>query len=134
MSFDPATALLDFGSKVLDKFFPNADDAAKAKAALAEQMLQGAFAEDLAQIAVNVEEAKSTDKYTSRARPTIMWICAGGLAYATVVLPVFEFFAKVVFGYEGDFPMIDWALLSQVMIGILGLGAMRSFDKAKGTG
>lgn len=89
---------------------------------------------DLAQIAVNQVEAASTDKYTSRARPTIMWICAFGLAYATVILPVLEFFATVVFGYKGKFPMIDWALLSQVMIGILGLGAMRSYDKKQGTG
>src|SRR5713226_5858114 len=51
---------------------------------------------DLAQIGMNLAEAQSTDEYTSRGRPTIMWICAFGLAYATVVLPVLEFFAKVV--------------------------------------
>lgn len=97
-----------------------------------KSMAENGIKIDLAQIAVNQVEAASDDKYTSRARPTILWICGFGLAYATIILPILEFVAKVCFGYSGEFPKVDWALLSQVMVGILGLGAMRSYDKKNG--
>lgn len=61
-----------------------------------------------------------------------MWICAFALAYASVIEPVARFVAKVWFGYSGDFPVIDTDLTMQVLIGVLGLGAYRSFEKAKG--
>jgi len=86
----------------------------------------------LAQIAVNVEEAKSSDKFTSRARPAAIWVGVVGLAYAGVVEPVLRFLAVVVFGYAGPFPVIDSNLTLQVLGGLLGLSALRSMDKKNG--
>ncbi len=87
----------------------------------------------LAQIAVNVEEAKSTDPFTSRWRPFVGWIGGFALAYASIVEPVLRFVSQVVFGYMGSFPVIDTTLTMQVLFGILGLGAFRSYDKKSGT-
>ena len=87
----------------------------------------------LAQIDVNKQEAASESLFVSGWRPAIGWVCGAGLAYSTIVLPMAEFVSKVVFDYIGTFPVIDWALLGQVMIGMLGLGAMRSYDKKQGT-
>src|SRR5438445_11897369 len=89
---------------------------------------------DLAQGAVNQEEAKSESLFVAGWRPAVGWICGAGLAYAAIVLPLMEFVSKVIFGYTGPFPAIDWALLGQVLIGLLGLGAMRSYDKKNGNG
>lgn len=89
---------------------------------------------DLAQIAVNTEEAKHESLFVAGWRPAVGWICASGLAYACIVLPIMEFTARVGFGYQGKFPNIDWAILSNVLLGILGLGAMRSYDKRHGNG
>lgn len=86
----------------------------------------------LAQIAVNVEEAKSLDPFTSRARPAAIWVGVAGLAYAGVVEPVLRFVATVVFGYTGLFPEIDSNLTLQVLGGLLGLSALRSYDKKNG--
>jgi len=86
----------------------------------------------LAQIAVNVEEAKSSDPFTSRARPAAIWVGVAGLAYAGVIEPVLRFAATVVFGYTGLFPEIDSNLTLQVLGGLLGLSALRSYDKKNG--
>jgi len=84
------------------------------------------------QIETNKIEAASSSLFVSGARPAVMWICAFALAYASVIEPVARFVAKVWFGYSGDFPVIDTDLTMQVLIGVLGLGAYRSFEKAKG--
>ena len=86
----------------------------------------------LAQIAVNQEEAKSSDPFTSRARPAAIWVGVFGLAYAGVVEPLLRFVAVVGFGYAGPFPAIDSNLTLQVLGGLLGLSALRSMDKKNG--
>lgn len=86
----------------------------------------------LAQIAVNTEEAKSSDPFTSRARPAAIWVGVCGLAYAGVIEPVLRFVAVVGFGYAGPFPAIDSNLTLQVLSGLLGLSALRSMDKKNG--
>jgi hypothetical protein len=86
----------------------------------------------LAQIAVNVEEAKSSDPFTSRARPAAIWVGVIGLAYAGIVEPILRFTAVVIFGYTGAFPVIDSNLTLQVLGGLLGLSALRSMDKKNG--
>lgn len=87
---------------------------------------------DLAQIAVNQEQAKSADPFTSRPRPFIMWVCGIAFAYAAIIEPLMRFVAQVGFGYSGAFPAIDTNLTMQVMFGLLGLGALRSWDKKNG--
>lgn len=89
---------------------------------------------DLAQIAVNLKEAESESLFVAGWRPAIGWICGVGLAYATIILPILEFISRVCFGYTGKFPVVDWAILGQCLMGILGLSAMRSYDKKNGNG
>ena len=84
------------------------------------------------QVETNKVEAASSSLFVSGARPFVMWVCAAALAYASVVEPLARFIARVVFGYDGDFPAIDTELTMQVLIGVLGLGAYRSFEKTKG--
>lgn len=86
----------------------------------------------LAQIAVNVEEAKSTDKFTSRGRPAAIWVGVFGLAYSTIVEPFMRFIATVIFGYTGVFPEVDSGVLMSVLFGLLGLSGLRSYDKKHG--
>jgi len=85
-----------------------------------------------AQIEVNKVEAASTNWFVAGARPAVMWICALALAYAAILEPVGRFVARVLFGYDGDFPVIDTDITMQVLFGILGLGAYRAVEKVKG--
>lgn len=87
----------------------------------------------LGQIAVNEADAKSGNAFQANWRPSVGWICAGGLGYSTIIEPFSRFVATVVFKYSGSFPLIDTTLTMQVLIGLLGLGVMRSYDKKQGT-
>ena len=133
------SGLFDLGKGLIDRLFP--DPAAKAAAQLELLRMEqtGALAQlaaetDLAklQIQTNIEEAKSTNWWVAGWRPAIGWVCGAGLAYAALVEPFARFAAKVWFGYNGDFPVIDTDLTLQILMGMLGLGAMRSVEKVKG--
>ena len=87
------------------------------------------MAGDMAQIAVNTEEAKSSNLFVSGWRPFIGWGCGIAFIYSALVEPICRFIATTVFMYDGSFPTIDSNLTMQVMLGMLGLGAMRSYEK-----
>ena len=84
------------------------------------------------QVEINKIEAASSSTFVSGGRPAVMWICASALAYAAVIEPIARFVAKVVFGYSGDFPAIDTDLTLQVLLGLLGLGTLRTAEKWRG--
>jgi hypothetical protein len=135
----PIGALLDIGSKMIDKFFPDPAAAESAKLKLLEMQQNGELAQlaaatDIAklQIQTNIEEAKSTNWFIAGWRPFVGWVCAFALGYVAVIEPIIRFVAKVFVGYSGEFPVIDTNLTMQVLMGLLGLGAMRSVEKVKG--
>ncbi len=84
------------------------------------------------QVEINKIEAANSSLFVSGGRPFVVWVCAFALAYASVIEPMARFVAKVGFGYDGDFPNINTDLTMQVLVGVLGLGAYRSFEKVKG--
>jgi hypothetical protein len=90
------------------------------------------MAGDMAQIAVNTEEAKSSSFFVSGWRPFIGWGCGIAFIYSTLIEPICRFVATTVFMYNGTFPTINSDLTMQVMLGMLGLGAMRSYEKKSG--
>jgi len=87
---------------------------------------------DLAQIEVNKVEAASENWWVSGWRPACGWIGAASLGYAAILDPLMQFIAKVVFHYSGAFPVVDTNITMQILFGILGLGALRSYDKKNG--
>jgi len=132
------SGLFDLGKGLIDRLFP--DPAAKAAAQL--ELLKMQQAGDLAQLAADTDLAKlqiqtniaeaAGNWFTSGWRPCIGWVCGAGLAYAALIEPFARFIAKVWFGYTGEFPVIDTTLTMQILMGMLGLGAMRSVEKVKG--
>lgn len=132
-------AILDFGGKIIDRVIPSAEAREAAKLALAQLDQNGKLAElyaetDLAkgQLEINKVEAASSSVFTSGWRPFIGWTCGFGMAYVAVIEPIARFIAKVFYHYDGAFPVIDTSLTMQVLMGILGLGAMRMGEKIKG--
>lgn len=67
-------SVLNLGSTIIDKIFPDAEDAAKAKLKLLELEQKGELAKIAAQSNIIMAEANSKDKWTSRARPTFMYV------------------------------------------------------------
>ena len=132
------SGLFSAAQSLIERFFPDPEKKAAAALELARMQQTGELAQlaaetDLAklQIQTNIEEAKSTNWWVAGWRPAIGWVCGGGLAYAALVEPFARFAAKVWFGYTGDFPVIDTDLTMQILMGMLGLGAMRSVEKVK---
>lgn len=135
----PLLALLPFAEKLIDKFVP--DPEAKAKALLelrkednaqALQEMTLALQADQMQANINLEEAKSSSIFVSGWRPAIGWTCAAAFAYHFVLQPLLAFLMASA-GHTVTLPTFDMSTLSTVLMGMLGLGGMRSFDKLKGT-
>lgn len=84
---------------------------------------------NLAQIEVNKIEAGSESFFKSGWRPFVGWTCGIGLGYVAVLEPILRFIAQVIFNYSGEFPIIDTNLTLQVLLGLLGFGAFRSYEK-----
>lgn len=132
-------SILDFGGKIIDRLWPDPEkrDAAKLELFKAQQAgefkeMEQTFELAKAQIAVNLEEAKNPRLFVSGWRPYIGWACGTAFVYAAIIEPIARFVAVVGFGYVGAFPVIDTNLTMQVLFGILGLGALRSWDKKNG--
>lgn len=128
MAFDPVTAAFDLGGKVLDHFFPDPVQKAQAQAAL-EQMKTGAdLAINAQQQAVNQAEAANLNVFIAGWRPFIGWICGLGLACQFIIGPLFTWGAALI-GHPVVFPTLDTGTLTTLLIGMLGLGGMRTAEK-----
>lgn len=138
MSFDPLSALFELGKTAVEKIWPDPSKRAEELFKLEKLKQDGNLAElsaqvnlMLGQIKVNEVQASHPSIFVAGARPAVMWIGAFGLAYAAIIEPLARFVAAVCFGYDGAFPVLDTTITMQVLFGILGLGAYRTFEKTK---
>ena len=67
-------SVFDFGSKIIDKLWPDKSEAERAKLKLIELQQAGEFKEMDARFSAIVAEANSNDPWTSRARPSFMYV------------------------------------------------------------
>jgi hypothetical protein len=132
-------AVFDFASKVIDKIFPDPEKKAAAQLELLKLQQTGELAQLAAvtslaqgQLSVNAVEAANASTFVAGWRPFVGWVCGFGLAYSAILEPVARFTAAVVYKYSGAFPPIDTTITMQILMGMLGLGVMRSYDKKNG--
>ena len=86
----------------------------------------------MGQIEVNKVEAQHASIFVAGWRPFIGWTSGVGIAYTFVLAPFIEFVARAS-GYTQEMPLPDAAQLMTLVTAMLGVGAMRSYDKVKGT-
>lgn len=72
MSMDPLTAILDVGGKVIDRLWPDANEAAKARLALLDLAQRGELAELTGRINIIQTEAASSHWLAANWRPLMM--------------------------------------------------------------
>lgn len=129
--------LLSLGGKLIDNLFPNKQEADAAKLKLFELQQQGALAELTAetdllkgQMTVNQEEAKSDNLFVSGWRPAVGWVCVAAFAAKYLGGPLIfvaaQFIDRVI-----TLPPIDMTEMLPILLGMLGLGTLRSMDKWK---
>ena len=118
------SSLIEPATKILDKVIEDKDQ----KNALAHEIATMAerHANELAkgQLEVNKVEAAHKSLFVAGWRPSIGWCCSLGLLYHVLIAPIAGIWVEV--------PEIDSSLLMTTMTGMLGLGAMRSYEKTKG--
>ncbi len=132
MALDPFTAGFDLIKTGLDKFFPDADLELKGKLESAATEINNSYQLQIAQLEINKAEAANASIFVSGWRPAIGWVCGLSLAYASIIEPIARFIATVLLSYTGSFPTINTELTLQILLGLLGLAGMRSFEKSKG--
>jgi hypothetical protein len=86
----------------------------------------------MGQIEVNKEEAQHASIFVAGWRPFIGWVGGVGLGYSFVLAPFIEFIARAN-GYTQAMPSPNATELLTLVMSMLGVGAMRSYDKSKGT-
>lgn len=74
MSFDPLTAALDLGGKLIDKIFPDPAQRDAAKLELLKMQQAGELETVKIQMSAIIAEAQSADPWTSRARPSFLYV------------------------------------------------------------
>ena len=117
---------------LLDKFVEDKDQ----KAALAHELatMSDRHAQELAkgQLEINKAEAASSSVFKGGWRPFIGWTCGAAFAYHFVLQP-FLLFAIAVFGLDiPALPAFDMSTLMTVLMGMLGLGGLRTYEKKTG--
>lgn len=124
--FDAVTPVVN---KILD-FIPDP----KQKLEAQMQLMSSLQAWDAQQTQINAVEAANTNIFVSGWRPFIGWVCGTAFAYKFVLQP-FIIFILLACGSKFDpkiLPMLDWSEMSTVLVGLLGLGGMKTFEKVKG--
>ena len=119
-------AILGIGGKLIDKLIPDpaAQDAARLELLKLQQ--SGELAAMTAQTEINKAEASNPSVFVSGWRPAIGWVCALAMAYQYLARPFMTAFLPAL-----SFPGLDDNLW-QLMMGMLGLGGLRTFEKTQG--
>ena len=124
-------ALIGPVTGLLDKFIEDKDQKARLAHDIATMAEKHAHEAAMAQTDINKAEAQHRSIFVAGWRPFIGWTCGVALAYHFVVAPLILFGA----GWAGaEIPdlQFDMESLMTVLLGMLGLGGMRTFEKAKG--
>ena len=139
MSFDPLSALFDLGKVAIEKVWPDPTQRAAEMRKLEALKQAGDLAKLSAhvtkvqgQLGINAVEAAHPSVFVAGWRPFVGWVGGFSLAYAGIIEPFMRFIATMV-GYTGSFPILDIGPIVAILLGMLGIGAQRSFDKSKGT-
>lgn len=135
---DPLTAsgLLSIGGKIVDKLFPDPTEKAKAQLELLRMQQSGELEELKASLSAIIAEAQSADPWTSRARPSFLYVVYILLLWSIPmgVLAIFKPDAAAAFtsGFKMWLSAIPEEVLTLFGVVMTGYVAGRSWEKVRG--
>jgi len=131
MSLEPVTAGIDLVTAIVSRVWPDKTEHDKA-------ILSAALAQDAnftammtAQMAVNEAEVATGNVYLGGWRSAVGWICAASFAWQFIVLQILLYIGSAV-GHPIAVPAFDMASMLTVLMGMLGLGSLHTYEKIKG--
>lgn len=128
--------LLELGKSLIGKVWPDPAQQAEAQLRLLQLQQTGELAEldahfKLALAQTDINKADATGNWFQRGwRPFIGWTGGVGLAYQFLLQPLLAW-ASLNAGWQAP-PIINSEVLYGLIVQLLGLGALRTFEKAKG--
>ena len=126
------TALIAPVTSLLDKFIEDKDQKNKLAHEIATMAEKQSHEANMIQAETNKEEAQHRSVWVAGWRPFIGWVCGIALAWHFVLSPVVLFFAAWFNVVLPALPSFDMGSLMTVLMGMLGLGGLRTFEKTKG--
>lgn len=124
MALDPLTAGIDLAKTVIGTIWPDKSAEEQAQLAAAVGLVQG-------QLAINQTEAASPSVFTSGWRPFIGWTCGVACGWNWLGLPMATFILAAA-GHPLALAPADLSQMWPLLMGMLGLGTLRTFEKVKG--
>lgn len=130
---DPITSIVTLGRTIIDKIFPDKTEAAKAQLKLIELQQTGQLDEIKTAMSAIIAEAQSQDKWTSRARPSFLYVIYTMILFSLPMAILSAFYPSIVtqieIGLKGWLEAIPHALWDLFGVGYLGYAVSRSYDK-----
>jgi hypothetical protein len=126
------SAILPGVTDIIGRFLPEDREArAKAEREIEQQLATHLAKIDIAQLEINKAEAGHRSIFVAGWRPFVGWTCGIALAWTYVGVPILQFTLAQT-GHLIDLPALDMSQMMPVLMGMLGLGGLRSFEKFKG--
>ena len=125
-------ALIGPVTGLLDKFIEDKDQKNALAHEIATLAQKQAHEAQLAQVEVNKQEAQHRSIFVAGWRPFVGWGCGIALAYHFVLAPIILFSVSITGVQIPELPSFNMETLTTVLLGMLGLGGLRSFEKYKG--
>jgi hypothetical protein len=124
-------AVLPLVKDVIGSFLPeDPKKRAEAERKIEAQLTEHLAKIDLAQLDINKVEAASRSTFVAGWRPFIGWSCGVSLAWNYIAQPILVFTLAQT-GHLVDLPALDMSQMMPVLMGMLGLGGLRTFEKYK---
>ena len=124
--------MVQAGLGIIDKVIPDADARRRAQEAWQIKVLEIAAAESQQQSQVNQTEASHSSIFVSGWRPAVGWVCAFSFAWVCVGQPFFSWFYVLATKQPAPVIALPTELLMTTLLGMLGLGTLRTLEKIKG--
>ena len=126
-----ASLLIPAVSGILSKVIPDKDAREAAAHEIATLAEKQAHDQIMAQVEVNKKEAAHKSLFVAGWRPFIGWVCGSAMAFNFIGLPIIEAVAATA-GHATEIDPLELSTMMPVLLGLLGLGGMRSYEKRHG--
>jgi len=118
-------------NKVLD-LIPNKNERERARESVEKTIIDGAMAAANAQARINEQEAQHKSLFVAGWRPAVGWIAAIALGWNYIVQPLLMWIGFLMDVDLSGAPKLDTNELVTILMGMLGLGSLRTYEKYKG--
>jgi hypothetical protein len=133
INVDVGSVLSGIGSLAKDlRMAITGDLSAEKQAEIQTRLLEMEAQAMQAQVAVNIEEAKSQSLFKSGWRPAVGWVCVTALFYHYIGSPLFHYAVQFWSIAVPQLPKLDMGELMTLLFGLLGLGAYRTYERVAG--